>query len=158
MWLLSRSLLLFSVLLCATPQVYSQDGRAEFRLYHRAINPNLPVTQWTDLGTVLVPRPSSISPLGTPATFTPSVSLVDDLSKFAENIDPGLEESLYQITIERAGMREAGWPVSVMKGVSYMSSDPVVELMVFSVSCRSQRLPVSPFTCHHPESRLRWIT
>ncbi|KAG6336687.1 hypothetical protein ID866_2394 [Astraeus odoratus] len=112
MRLLPRSLLI-PLLLCITPRTCARDEPAEFYLHHRVIHPNLPATAWSEFGTVVA---SHLSPAGVPATFIPSESLIDDLSGFTENVDLSLGESLYQVAVERPGMVDTLWPVSIMKG------------------------------------------
>lgn len=108
--------LLATLWLCSASQAYAQDAPTQLYIHHRMVHPNLPVTYWSNFGSISIPHPSSISPSGTPVTFTPSETLLDDLSKFAESVDPALEESLYQVAVGRPELSEGIWPMSVMKG------------------------------------------
>ncbi|KAF9247333.1 hypothetical protein BU15DRAFT_38950 [Melanogaster broomeanus] len=113
-----RSLFLFCSLLFISPtyaQSPTQDEPELISIQHRVVHPNLPITPWSELGTVAIPPLQSLSPLGTPVKFTPSDSLLDDLVEFAETIDPTLEGALYQVTLERPGVSDGVWPVSVVK-------------------------------------------
>lgn len=113
--------LLATLSLCVVPHTYARSDHVELHLRHRVVHPNLPVTSWSEFGTFSVPSLPSISPSGTPVTFVPFESLPDDLSEFARHVDPTLDESFYQITVQKPGMSEAMWPVSVMKAVSIIS-------------------------------------
>ncbi|KAI6047433.1 hypothetical protein EDC04DRAFT_2887215 [Pisolithus marmoratus] len=102
--------------LCFVSQAYDQDAPAQLYIHHRVVHPNLPVTRWSNFGSISIPHPPSISPSGTPVTFTPSETLLDDWSEFTGGVDPALEESLYQVAVEKPELSEGTWPVSVMKG------------------------------------------
>ncbi|KAI6134970.1 hypothetical protein EV401DRAFT_2249971 [Pisolithus croceorrhizus] len=102
--------------LCFVSRAYAQDVPTQLYIRHRVVHPNLPVTPWSNLGSISIPHLSSISPSGTPVTFTPAETLLDDLSEFAESVDPALEESLYQVAVEKPKLSEGMWPASVMKG------------------------------------------
>ncbi|KIL00594.1 hypothetical protein PAXRUDRAFT_821492 [Paxillus rubicundulus Ve08.2h10] len=98
-------------------QSSTQNESEPLRIQHRIVHPNLPITPWSELGTVALP-PSGlyiISPLGAPATFIPSGSLLDDLVDFVEMIDPAMEGAMYQVALERPGTPDGLWPVSVVK-------------------------------------------
>lgn len=126
--------LLAALSLCVVPHTYAGGNNVELQLRHRVVHPNLPVTSWSEFGTISVPSILSISPSGTPVTFVPSESLPGDLSEFAGHVDPTLDETFYQITVQKPGMSEAMWPVSVMKAC----------LMPMSTSS-SITIHVSPF-------------
>ncbi|KAL4076102.1 hypothetical protein V8B97DRAFT_1924246 [Scleroderma yunnanense] len=113
---LSTRSLLATLLLGLVPCAYTQGDHVQLHLRHRVIHPNLPITTWSEFGSIAVPSLPSISPSGTPVTFVPSESLLDGLSEFAEHVDPTLDEAFYQVTVQRPGMTEAMWPVSIMKG------------------------------------------
>ncbi|KIJ20282.1 hypothetical protein PAXINDRAFT_166380 [Paxillus involutus ATCC 200175] len=98
-------------------QSSTQDESEPLRIQHRVVHPDLPITPWSELGTVALP-PSGlhlISPVGTPAMLIPSDSLLDDLVEFAEKIDPTMEGAMYQVALERPGAPDGVWPVSVVK-------------------------------------------
>jgi hypothetical protein len=100
-------------------QSSTQDESEPLRIQHRVVHPDLPITPWSELGTVALP-PSGlhlISPVGTPAMLIPSDSLLDDLVEFAEKIDPTMEGAMYQVALERPGAPDGVWPVSVVKAV-----------------------------------------
>ncbi|KAF8138449.1 hypothetical protein EV363DRAFT_1155534 [Boletus edulis] len=85
------------------------------RVQHRVVHPNLPITPWSELGTVALPSLHSISPSGSHATLNPSDTLLDDLSKFTQSVDPTLEGAMYQVALERPGVTDDVWPTSVVK-------------------------------------------
>lgn len=107
---------LVALWLCFVSRTYAQDVPTQFYIHHRVVHPNLPVTPWSNFGSISIPHPSSISPPGTPVTFTLAETLLDDLSEFAERVNPALEESLYQVAVEKPKSSEGMWPASVMKG------------------------------------------
>lgn len=87
------------------------------RVQHRVVHPNLPITPWSELGTVALPL-HSISPLGSPATLVPSDTLLNDLVQFKESVDPTIEGAMYQVALDRPGVADGVWPTSVVKAVS----------------------------------------
>ncbi|KAF9226593.1 hypothetical protein BS17DRAFT_492648 [Gyrodon lividus] len=105
--------LFFLTSTCA--QSPTQDGPEQISIQHRVVRPNLLTTPWSELGTVALPPSHSISPLGTPATFIPSASLLDDLVEFAQTVDPTMEGAMYQVALQRLGVPDGVWPVSVVK-------------------------------------------
>jgi hypothetical protein len=109
---LSCSLLSISFAFAQSPTLHEPEL---ISIQHRVVHPNLPITPWSKLGTVAIPPLHSLSPLGTPAQLTPSDSLLDDLVEFAETIDPTMEGAMYQVTLERQGVSDGEWPVSVVK-------------------------------------------
>ncbi|KIJ70088.1 hypothetical protein HYDPIDRAFT_164245 [Hydnomerulius pinastri MD-312] len=119
LFLLALSLL-FST--STNAQSSTQDEPELLHIHHRVVHPNLPITPWSELGSVALPTLHSISPFGTPTKLVPSDSLLDDLVEFAETIDPSLEGAMYQVALERPGVSDAVWPVSVVKACLVPSS------------------------------------
>lgn len=98
--------------------VNAQSEPEPIRVQHRVVHPNLPITSWSELGTVALPPLHSISPLGSPATLIPSDTLLDDIAQFTESMDPTIEGAMYQVALERPGIADGVWPTSVVKAVS----------------------------------------
>ncbi|KAF8556990.1 hypothetical protein OG21DRAFT_428207 [Imleria badia] len=88
------------------------NAHSEIRVQHRVVHPNLPMTPWSELGTVALPSLHSISPLGSPATLVSSDTLLDDL---VQSVDPTVEGAMYQVALERPGVADDVWPTSVVK-------------------------------------------
>ncbi|KAH7887630.1 hypothetical protein F5I97DRAFT_862320 [Phlebopus sp. FC_14] len=94
---------------------YGHGEQQELHIYHRVVHPNLPVTPWSELGFVVLPPQHSMSPLGTPAELVTSDAVQDDLSEFSLAVDPAIEDAMYQVSLERADVPDALWPVSTVK-------------------------------------------
>lgn len=101
--------------------VDAQSKHDQIRVQHRVVHPNLPVTPWSELGTVALPSLQFLSPLGSPAALVPSDTLLDDVSRFMESVDPTIEGAMYQVALERPGSADDVWPTSVVKAVSRVS-------------------------------------
>lgn len=93
----------------------AQNEPEPIRVQHRVVHPNLPITPWSELGTVALP---SISPFGSPATLIPSDTLLDDLVQFTASVDPTVEGAMYQVALERPGVTDGVWPTSLVNAVS----------------------------------------
>ena len=126
---------------------------------HRVVHPNLPITQWSELGTVALPSLHSISSFGSPATLIPSNTRLDDLVEFAESVDPTIEGAMYQVALERPGVTDDVWPTSVVKAVSRAGTqNPPPAHVVWLVSpawielCTPHHplLSFRPPLCHRP--------
>ena len=125
---------------------------------HRVVHPNLPITPWSQLGTIALPSLHSISPLGSLATLVPSDTLLDDLVQFAESVDPAVEGAMYQVALER-GATDDVWPTSVVKAVSHNPRTPhPLMLISTSVTCLDRPRRTSPFISLLPAFRLPLIT
>ena len=130
--------------LCAV-YAYAQDDHVQLHLRHRLVHPNLPITSWTDFGTISVPSLPFISSFSTPVAFVPSESLSKDLSDFVEHVDLTLDESFHQITVQRPGMSDAMWPVSIMKAVS---ATPIYVVETEDEQCLMPMSTSSSITVH----------
>lgn len=95
----------------------AQNELEPIRVQHRVVHPNLPITPWSELGTVALPE--YISSLGSSATLVPSDTLLNDLDQFRESVDPTLEGAMYQVALDRPGVTDGVWPTSVVKAVSH---------------------------------------
>ncbi|KAI9574694.1 hypothetical protein HD554DRAFT_2049235 [Boletus coccyginus] len=93
----------------------AQNEPEPIRVKHRVVHPNLPVTSWSELGTVALPSLHSISPLGSSATLIPSDTGFRDLVQFTESVDPIVEGAMYHVALERPGVTDDVWPTSVVK-------------------------------------------
>ncbi|KAG0709767.1 hypothetical protein DFH29DRAFT_885716 [Suillus ampliporus] len=105
------SLFLLTLSLFSLPTSQAHES-TEFRLMHRVVHPNLPVTPWTELGTVAVPPFKSIQPTGSYVSLSLGESLLEDLAEFAEVVNPNMQDAMYHVTIERS---ESVGPVSSTK-------------------------------------------
>jgi len=104
------------------------------RVQHRVVHPNLPITPWSELGTVALPSLHSISPSGSPATLIPSDTLLDDLVQFTESVDPTVGGAMYQVALERPGVADDVWPTSVVKACHLPGSTSAYLTIHFSPS------------------------
>jgi hypothetical protein len=84
---------------------------------HRVVHPNLPVTPWSELGTVSLPPFTSIQPTGFHTSLSLVGSLQEDLDDFAEAVNPNMQGAMYHVAIEHPLSEDALWPVSSMKAV-----------------------------------------
>jgi hypothetical protein len=113
------------------------NAHSEIRVQHRVVHPNLPMTPWSELGTVALPSLHSISPLGSPATLVSSDTLLDDL---VQSVDPTVEGAMYQVALERPGVADDVWPTSVVKAVSRVD---ILRPLTSSCNVRQCHLPGS---------------
>lgn len=126
----------------------AQNEPEPIRVQHRVVHPNLPITPWSELGTVALPSLHSISSSGSPATLIPSDTLLDDLVQFTESVDPTAEGAMYQVALERPGVTDDVWPTSVVKAVSRTDT-----LEPLTSSCKVRLVsPTKIDLCasHHP--------
>ncbi|KAH0839906.1 hypothetical protein J3R83DRAFT_858 [Lanmaoa asiatica] len=93
----------------------AQNEFEPIHVQHRVVHPNLPITPWSELGSIALPSLHSISPLGSSATLIPSNTLLDDLVQFQESVDPTIEGAMYQVALDRPGVADGVWPTSVVK-------------------------------------------
>lgn len=96
----------------------AQNELEPIRVQHRVVHPNLPITPWSELGTVALPNLQFISPIGSPATLIPCDTLLNDLVQFRKSVDPSIEGAMYQVALDRPGVTDGVWPTSVVKAVS----------------------------------------
>jgi len=126
----------------------AQNEPEPIRVKHRVVHPNLPVTSWSEFGTVALPSLHSVSPLGSSATLIPSDTRFHDLVQFTESADPVVEGAMYQVALERPGVTDDVWPTSVVKAVSH-----AVTLEPLTSSCKVRLVsPTWIYLCahHHP--------
>ena len=111
-------LLSFFLLALSIPASQAHESsELQLHLMHRVVHPNLPVTPWSELGTVAIPSFTSIQPTGFHTTLSLEESLQEDFTGFAEAVNPNMEGAMYHVAIEYPPSQDALWPVSSMKAV-----------------------------------------
>lgn len=115
--LISFCLLALSIFFLPISKAYESSEVPSLRLVHRVVHPNLPVTPWSELGTVTLPPFASIQPTGSHASLSLAESLLNDLADFAKTVNPNMQGAMYHVAIEHSLSEDAVWPVSSMKAV-----------------------------------------